>query len=137
MTHSIDFPIGLYCLPRRSVPHCREIAISTWTLSCGNAGRFMIVNRVGLVGCKIICLYPLLYYLVAVQRSHNCISRAMKDNRWNNAGMVAHRLVCNTPLSQRVWSTSAHDFRGLNKIGRHLILQTLMHAYCCKYIVVV
>src|SRR5260221_1067147 len=54
MTHSIDFPIGLYCLPRRSIPHCREITISSWNLSCGNAGWFMIVNRVGLVGSEII-----------------------------------------------------------------------------------
>ncbi len=93
MAHPVDFPIHLDCIPISIIPRIDRVGTPTWNLPCRRARGGIKICPVGIIRRKHICLYPLLYNLVAINRAYRIVTCAVKNNRWYNTCEAAHGCI--------------------------------------------
>src|SRR5579863_3746661 len=132
MTHTIDFPVHLYLLAINCMPTGGCIGTATRNLAPGNAVWLGEIRCVAPLCRKCIRFYPLLYGLVSIERSNKLIICTMKDDGWDETGMITHSIICIATLLNWLRSATPHHLEGCICACRGLIFQSRMYSDCRK-----
>src|SRR5579884_2931303 len=98
MLHVINLPVFLYLVPTVIVPPGHGIGMTTWNLPMSDTRRTVKAGVVCVIRSKIICLHPLLYDLIAIDRIRHSITGSLKNNGWHDTSSTAHSSVCSLSL---------------------------------------
>src|SRR5947209_13431922 len=113
MLHVINLPVFLYLVPIVIVPPIHRIGMTTWNLPMSDTRRAVKARVVCVIRSKIICLHPLLYGLIGIDRIRHSINRSLKNNGWHDTSSTAHSSVCSLSLLHWIRSSRKTDGRNL------------------------
>src|SRR5437660_8566986 len=103
--HPVDRPVLLNLPAAGIIPSPHLERMPPRYLPIGHATGAAKARVIRAAGGQPISCHPLLDRLVAIDRRDYIIARAVKNDRWHNAGVAPHRIKGRLPLRRWAWST--------------------------------
>src|SRR5260370_2738197 len=108
--HTIDEPVLLNLVATVVIPPVHGVRVTLRELSMHGAAGMVNAGIVGAMRRKKICLHPLLYDLIPINRvSHNIIC-PVKNDGGNDTAETAHGRKGFLPLLDWIWPTIDKNF---------------------------